>query len=178
LSVQELLNGVDIEGSREQEGRTWGGPAAPEVFISYSHKDEALRSELETHLKLLQREGVIDVWNDRKIGAGEDWKNEIDRHLEAAEIILLLISADFIASDYCYDKEMKRALERHEAKKVTVIPIVLRDVDWQIAPFAKLMALPKGGRPVMRWRQHDTAWKDVAAGIRYVVEARADVRRA
>ena len=80
------------------------------LFYSYSHKDEALRDQLETHLKLLQRQKVIDTWHDRQIGAGEEWQRAIDKNMEAADIILLLISADFLASDYCFDVEIKRAI--------------------------------------------------------------------
>jgi TIR domain len=100
-----------------------------EVFISYSHKDEALREKLGTHLSLLKRHGVIDDWHDRRIGAGQEWAGAIDEHLNSAAIILLLVSADFLASDYCYDREMKRALERHDAGDARVIPVILRNVD-------------------------------------------------
>jgi internalin A len=170
LDVQAMLNGVDLEGTRRR-------PPSPQreqavrVFISYSHEDEISRAKLETHLKLLQRQGMISVWTDRKIAGGEEWKDKIDENLETAAIILLLVSADFIASDYCYDKEMKRALERHEAGKAKVIPVIVRDVDWQPAPFGKLEALPKDGKPVTEWGQReDSAWKDIAAGIRKVAE--------
>jgi hypothetical protein len=138
------------------------------VFISYSHKDETLRKRLETHLKLLQRQGLISVWSDRKITAGEEWKGKIDENLESASIILLLVSPDFVASDYCFDQEMKRALARHEARTARVIPIILRAVDWPSAPFAKLEALPKDAKPVSLWRDRDSAWNDVVAGIREV----------
>jgi hypothetical protein len=84
------------------------------LFFSYSHKDDDLRDELETHLAPLLREGVIEVWHDRRIGAGKDFANEINRHLEEADIVLLLISPYFIASDYCYDIEMTRAMKRHD----------------------------------------------------------------
>jgi hypothetical protein len=137
----------------------------PEGLLS-----ETLRNELETHLKLLQRLNLISTWHDRKITAGAEWAGQIDRNLEAAEIILLLVSADFIASDYCYDKEMKRALERHEAGSARVILVILRDVDWHSAPFSKLQVLPKEGRPVTLWENKDSAWKDVALGIRKAVE--------
>ena len=169
LDVREMLNGVDLEGTRPRLDVPERAEAL-RVFISYSHKDETLRAELETHLKLLQRQGLISVWTDRKITAGEEWKGQIDENLESARIILLLVSADFIASDYCYDVEMKRALARHEAKEARVIPVILRDVDWQPAPFGKLQALPKEGKPVKLWEDKDSAWKDVAIGIRTVVE--------
>ena len=99
---------------------------ALEVFYSYSHKDEALRDELEKHLALLKRQGLITNWHDRRIGAGDEWRDQIDAHARSAQIILLLISADFLASDYCYDVEMKLALERHAAHEAVVIPIILR----------------------------------------------------
>src|SRR5690349_5863095 len=100
------------------------------VFYSYAHQDEALRQQLETHLSLLRRQGLISEWYDRKILPGAEWVGEIDEHLERASIILLLISADFLASDYCYDKEMTRALERHKQGEARVIPIILRPCDW------------------------------------------------
>jgi len=109
-----------------------------EVFFSYSHRDEKLRDKLAPHLSMLQREGVISAWHDRKIGAGTEWAKAIDDNLNAAGIILLLISADFLGSDYCYDLEMKRAMERHEAGEARVIPIILKPVDWSSAPFSKL----------------------------------------
>ena len=83
---------------------------------------------------------------------------------------MLLVSADFVASDYCYDVEMKRALERHDAGKARVIPIILRAVDWHSVPLGKLQALPKDGKPVTLWPDRDSAWNDVATGIRKVVE--------
>jgi internalin A len=173
LSVQELLTGVDIERVRKWTKWTSAtkkdtGPVR--LFYSYSHKDERLRNRLETHLTLLQRERRISTWHDRDINAGEDWKQRIDENLETADIILLLVSADFIASDYCYEKEMKRALERHDAREARVIPVILRDVDWQAAPFARLQALPKGGRAVTKWLDKDSAWRSIAEGIAKVVE--------
>src|SRR6266700_6316912 len=95
-----------------------------EIFISYAHADEPLLRQLETHLSLLKRQGLISLWHDRQIVAGTDWAQTIDTHLEQAAVILLLISADFLASDYCYGIEMARALEREQAGQVQVIPIV------------------------------------------------------
>ena len=96
MQVNELLNGVDFETQRQEPFDAMAN--AKSVFFSYSHKDEGLRDELETHLKLLQRQGVISTWHDRKILPGSEWDHEIDHHLERARVILLLISADFIAS--------------------------------------------------------------------------------
>jgi len=121
------------------------------VFYSYSHKDEELRDALETHLSILARNGVISSWHDRRILAGGKWEAEIDSQIEKADIILLLISSDFIASDYCYGKELKRAIERHESNQSKVIPVVVRPVDWLDAPFAKLQAVPQDGKAVSKY---------------------------
>lgn len=141
------------------------------VFYSYAHEDEKLRDELAKHLSLLKREGIIKEWHDRRIVPGDEWKHHIDHYLEAAELILLLVSPDFIASDYCYDIEMQRALERHEEGAARVVPIILRPVDWSSAPFAALQALPTNGRAVTDWPNRDKAFLDVAQGIRRAVEA-------
>ena len=139
------------------------------VFYSYSHKDEVLRNELEKHLTLLQRQGVIAGWYDRRISVGTEWSGEIDGHLRTAEVILLLVSTDFMASDYCYDIEMKLAMTRHEARGARVIPIILRPVDWKGAPFGKLQALPTDGKPVTIWTNQDEAFLDVTEGIRAAI---------
>jgi hypothetical protein len=146
-----------------------GAPEAVEIFFSYSHKDESLRKRLEEHLSVLSRQGVISGWHDRMIGAGQEWKGEIDRRLDSARIILLLISPSFLDSDYCYDVEMNRALERHESGEARVIPVILRPCDWHGAPFGKLQALPKDGKPVVEWRPRDAGFMNVAEGIRAVV---------
>ncbi|MDZ8081239.1 MAG: toll/interleukin-1 receptor domain-containing protein [Nostoc sp. DcaGUA01] len=143
------------------------------VFFSYSHKDEALRDELATHLILMKRQGIIEAWHDREISAGSEWANAIDDNLEVADIILLLVSANFMASDYCYDKEMTRAMERHETRQARVIPIILKPTDWNGAPFGKLQALPKNAKPVTTWQNQDEAFLNVAQGIRAVVEEMA-----
>ena len=142
-------------------------PAAPaQLFYSYSHKDERLRDRLEVHLSALKREGLISGWHDRKIGAGKEWKDAIDDHLKTASIILLLVSADFLASDYCYDVELKYAMEQHEKGNARVIPVILRPSDWKTMSFAKLQALPTDGRPVTDWKTRDDAFLNVVEGIR------------
>ena len=145
-------------------------PRAIKVFYSYAHRDEPLRTELDKHLSSLRREGVIAGWHDRRIMAGTEWAGAIDAHLQRAQIILLLVSADFLASDYCYDVELQRAMARHEAGEARVIPIILRAVDWQYAPFDTLQALPQDGRPITSWPNQDEAFLDVARGIRAVAE--------
>jgi tetratricopeptide (TPR) repeat protein len=143
---------------------------AVEMFFSYSHKDEELRDELSKHLAILKRQGVITAWHDRKIGGGNEWSHEIDEHLNSADIILLLVSSDFLASDYCYDIEVKRAMERHNEGDARVIPVVLRPVDWKGAPFDKLQSLPKDAKPVTAWPSRDEAFLNVVHGIRAAAE--------
>lgn len=143
---------------------------AIEIFYSYSHKDEALREELDMHLSLLKRQKLITGWFDRKIEAGQEFEPEILQRLNSASVILLLVSPAFIASDYCYEKEMGRAMERYEKEGARVIPIILRPCDWHKTPFGKLNALPKDGKPVISWPNRDEAFLDVAKGIRRVVE--------
>ncbi|MEH2452488.1 GUN4 domain-containing protein [Nostoc sp.] len=142
------------------------------LFFSYSHKDEALRDELAKHLTILEWQSVISSWHDRKILLGEEWDHQINDNLNTADIILLLISSDFLFSKYCWDVEVKRAIERHYAGEACVIPVILRSVDWSGAPFAKLQALPKNADPVVsrNWFNQDEAFTDVAKGIRAAAE--------
>ena len=139
-----------------------------ELFYAYSHEDEEYQVQLEKHLSLLKRQGIIRSWHDRRISGGKEWIGEIDENLDAARIILLLISADFISSDYCYDVEMRRAMDKHESGEARVIPIMLRHVDWKGAPFAKLQALPTDAIPVTEWSDQDKAFTNIATGIREV----------
>ncbi len=143
---------------------------AVEVFFSYAHKDTRLRDQLETHLALLKREGIITGWHDRKILAGQEWAGQIDEHLNTAHIILLLVSADFMASSYCYENELKRAMERHEAREALVVPVILRPCDWRTAPFGRLQALPADAKPITDWTNRDRAFLDVSRGIRSAIE--------
>jgi tetratricopeptide (TPR) repeat protein len=145
-------------------------PTPIEIFCSYAHEDEAWLHKLEKHLSLLQRQGLISLWHDRLIAPGIDWARTIDAHLETASVILLLVSADFFTSDYCYGIEMKRALERQEAGAVQIIPILVRPADWKGAPFGHLHVLPIDAKPLSTWRNKDTALADIAAGIRRVIE--------
>ena len=136
------------------------------LFFSYSHKDEDLRDQLEVHLSMLKREGLIEAWHDRKIPAGDEIDSTIDEKLEIADVILLLISADFLASPYCFDIEVQRAMQRHQEGSARVIPVILRPCDWHNAPFGTLLAAPKDGKPVTRWTDRDEAFVDVVRQIR------------
>jgi hypothetical protein len=140
------------------------------IFFSYSHADEALRDQLEKQLAVLKRQGVIETWHDRRIGAGADFAQEIDDQINSDDIILLLVSPDFLDSDYCYDLEMTRALERHESGSAVVIPVILRPCEWQHAPFGKLNATPPDGRPVTKFPDLDDAMLEVAKAVRAAAE--------
>lgn len=145
-------------------------PQPVEIFYSYAHLDEKFREELVKHLRLLERQGVIKGWHDRNISAGMEWKNSIDENLESAGIVLLLVSANFLASDYCYDIEMKRAMERHAQGKARVIPIILSSCRWYGAPFGKLQSLPKEAKPIENWERAAEAYTNVVEGIEKAIE--------
>lgn len=140
------------------------------VFYSYSHKDDKFRKQLSDSLSALRREGAIIEWHDREITAGDQWADEIDEHMETADLILLLISRDFIASEYSYGKEMTHAVKRHNAGKARVIPVIVRPWDFSGTPFAKLQALPKDGKAVTMWANRDLAWLSVSQGISKAVK--------
>ncbi len=140
------------------------------IFFCYAREDELLLNKLKTQLKPLQRQGLIETWHDRDISAGTAWESEINQHLDAAHIILLLISPDFMDSDYCYGTELQRAIQRHERGEASVIPIILRPVHWYIDPLNTLQALPTDAKPVKNWPDLDDAFYNVVGGIRKVVK--------
>jgi len=141
------------------------------VFISYAHTDEFYRKELEKHLSVLKRNGYIDTWTDREIMPGEHWGTKISNELEEAKIILLLISADFLASNYCYDIEMNRALERHNSQEAIVIPIIIRFCDWTNTPFAAIQGLPVNAKPVKDWSDQDQAFLNIVESIKVLLNS-------
>jgi len=136
------------------------------VFISYSNKDKDLLDEFIKHLAILERQGKITAWYDSLIKAGEEWQTQIEKQLESAQIILLLISPDFMASDYCYEIEMQQAMTRHNQGTARVIPIILRPSNWIDSPFSMLQVLPKDAKPITQWSDRDTAFLNVVEGIR------------
>lgn len=146
-------------------------PSRPvEVFISYAHKDEELRDQLAKFLAILVHQNLIAPWHGRQIMPGEDWEEKIDTHLNSAQMILLLVSTDFLASRYCYGVEFKRAMERREAGEACVIPVILRPCEWKESPMRKLQALPRDGKPVVKWDRRDDAFLNVAEGIRHAIK--------
>ena len=141
------------------------------IFISYAHEDSASREELSKILKPMEREGLVNSWHDRMINAGEKWKDRIDEEIERADIVLLLISRDFLASDYCHEIEMRRALERENDGQANVIPIIVRECDLEGVKFGYLQRLP-GDVAILSQTDRDRAWAEVSKGIRNVVQKR------
>lgn len=150
---------------------------AVKIFFCYAREDEELLNKLKAHLKPLQRKGLIDVWYDRDISAGTEWEQQIKEQLNSAQIILLLVSPDFMNSDYCYGIEMQRAIQRHERGEARVIPIILRPVLWKVAPFSKIQSLPKDGKPIVSrdWHSQDEAFLVVVEHIQTTIEQYAPI---
>ena len=140
------------------------------LFFSYAHEDRALLEEVRKHLAAMERSGLIGGWDDRMITAGAEWEGRILESLEQADVILLLVSADFLSSNYCWDVEMRRALVRQAAREALVVPIILRPCDWTNAPFARLQSLPSEGRPIVLWSPQDSGFLDVVEGLRRALE--------
>ncbi|MDX7437975.1 toll/interleukin-1 receptor domain-containing protein [Citrobacter cronae] len=135
------------------------------LVFSCSHADEALRNELEKHLSPLKRMGKISTWHDRRIVPGQEFENQIDHYFSQADIILLLISSDFIASDYCYQVEMTNALERHKRGEAVVIPVILRECAWHQLPFGSIMAATVDGKPITKFASHDEGYVQVVNAV-------------
>lgn len=168
-----------IEQNQVIAGRGYGGTVgladvpgskALSLFISYSHADEGVKTELIKHLEPLKKLSLIETWHDRKLKPGDEWEKVISKELEKADIILLLVSIDFINSKYCYDIELDKALERHEQKTAVVIPIIVRNCLWQFTPFAKIQALPKDAKAITSWPDKDEAMTHVVDGVRLIAE--------
>jgi hypothetical protein len=139
------------------------------VFFSYSHHDELCRDQLEAHLASLRHEGKIESWHDRRLLAGSEFGTEIDQQINDADVILLLVTANFLNSKYCYSIEMGRALERHRAGEARVIPVIVKPCDWESTPLGGLLATPRDGKAITTWPNFDEAFTDVAKQIRKIV---------
>jgi internalin A len=139
------------------------------VFYSYSHRDERFRERLEAELRSLHREGAIREWHDRMLTPGDEWREAISKELERADVIILMVSPDFLASDFAYEEELMRAVERHERGEARVVPIILRPSRWHRSPIGRLQALPKDGKPITTWSNRDSAWQDVGERLARLV---------
>ncbi len=145
-------------------------PSIP-IFISYSHKDEDYKDALIEQLSPLRRSGLIDAWEDREIVAGEEWNDAIFANLNKAKVVLLLVSSAFINSNFCMDKELAAAMERHKKGECIVVPIIIRPCDFSDMPFAKFQAVPKNAKPISKWDDEDEAWLDVVKKLKIAIEA-------
>lgn len=145
-------------------------PKPKKLFLSYSHKDEAIVEEFRTHLSNLRRQDVIAEWYDRMIPIGSEWKNQIDTKLKDAEIIIFVVSADFIASKYCYEIEMMEAMKQHDLGISVVIPLIIRACDWEDTPFAKIQAAPTDAKPISEWKTSDDFFLDTVRKIKGLVK--------
>jgi TIR domain len=171
----ELVDAEEIIVGRGRGGSVGlanapGTSAAVSAFIAYSHADETLKTALLQHLKPLVRLKLIEVWHDRKIKAGEEWDKLISDNLNDSKIILLLISIDFINSEYCYSIELEKAMELHAAGAAKVIPVILRPCLWNHTSFAKLQALPKDAKAISVWESQDEALSNVAESVMHIAK--------
>jgi hypothetical protein len=140
-----------------------------DIFLSYSHEDEELMTLVRKHLVVYDRQGLIRKWWDRKLTGGKEVDRSIRQELATSDIILLFVSAHFLASDYCYDVEMKQALKQHAEGRSVVVPVILRSCGWRAAPIGSLLALPRDGRPLTLWPDRDEAANNVADGVMRIV---------
>lgn len=167
VDVQAFLTGVNL-ATAPSPAASLRRPAR--LFVSYSHKDDRYREAFDSHLKVFNSARLLDIWHDRRIGPGDDWKGEIDITLEEADIVVFLVSAALLASDYCNDVEMKRALERQAAGACRIVPIIVRDAKWQLSKLAGFQALPRNGKPITTWPNQDSAWRNVADGLEQIIK--------
>jgi len=167
-ALSELRHGTETEltGERGPQLDVTGGMKA---FVSYSHRDERYLRRLDVAISQLRRNGLISTWHDRKILPGKEWDRQIDENLKESNLVLMLVSPDFLASDYAYGREMSLAMERRRSGLAIVIPIILRASDWPNSPLGSLQALPSNARPVLSWTNRDEAWLDVAQGLRRLI---------
>lgn len=175
--------GISIAAIRRQLASALGqdapGSARPvRVVISHAHNDAAMVDELRSHLKVLERRGLVTTWDDRQLKAGEAWDRAIAEQLAQAEIVILAVTIDYLASDFVFQHELPQILARHRSGQVLVLPVILRACDWQDTPIAELQVLPRQGRPVSAWPNRDEAWTDVARAVRALVVKARDSRPA
>lgn len=172
VSVAGLLEGVFSKKSQhtpDQEDMLT--PARPlRAFFSYSKSDKALLEDFKKATAALRRQNLLEAWDDSRIVAGDEWDDEIKTALREADIIFLLLSQDFLATDYIWDEEIKEAMRRHEAREARVVPILLRPCDWKGMPFEKLQGLPRKGRYIASAPNADELWLEVAQGVRAVID--------
>jgi len=139
------------------------------IFISYAHEDKQYCERLVSHLAYLERNKKVEIWSDVDILPGQEWAKSINFRMTEADIILFLVSSDFIASDYCYQIELPAALERYNKNETVIIPIILRPTDWLDTLLGNFQALPKGGKPINNWGNQERAYLDIVSGLKKVI---------
>lgn len=169
VSIQDLLKGVVEADIRSMNRKIQSASSSPKVFLSYSRHDREKLESLQRYLAPLKRKNKIELWDDHYILPGDEWDGKIREELEQADIILLLVSSFFLDTDYVWDVEIARAMERHESGSARVIPIVLDDCDWEDAPFGKLNGLPRKGKPVSDYERESKAWTEVVQAIKKII---------
>ena len=142
------------------------------AFISYSHADESIVDRLHKHLAQLRREDKITTWVDKQILAGTDLDDDISNSLKGADYFLAIVSADYLSSNYCFEKEFKEALKLHEKKNLQIIPIIAEPCDWKTSPFGKMKAIPKDGKPISEWTNKEAALLNVTDELRRLVDSK------
>lgn len=164
-SDTQVAAGFGLDSPKEEDDSLMSMPVHWSLFYSYSHEDALLRDELAKFLAPLRHEGRIVEWYDRKIEPGLEWENAISDKLQSADLVLLLISAAFLASDYCFGVEMEIAMQRVENGNAKIAPILLKPCLWKESRFSELQILPRNARPVTSWPSQDDAFAEIAAEI-------------
>lgn len=173
LAVDVLLNGVESESER-----TARRARAARVFVSYSHGDERLLNELQIHLSPLRRMNLIETWDEGEVEARQDWREKINENLKRADLFILLVSPNFIASDYCFETEFARALEQHAKNELRILPVIVRSCGWRAIPgLAELQVVPRNGKPVATWANKDSAWREVSEHVQAILEEVCEANR-
>ena len=147
------------------------------VFVSYAHQDREHLDRLEEQLVIMKRDGLIETWSDKALAGGDPWLAEIRAQLDAATVIVLLVSPPFLKSDFCYGVELRRAMERHKDGTARVVPIIVRPCYWMSAPFSVLQVLPEGAEPISRAGDVDSAWLEIHVALRRLVNPDASSPR-
>tara|TARA_R110002110_G_scaffold322598_1_gene535019 strand:- start:196 stop:822 length:627 start_codon:yes stop_codon:yes gene_type:complete len=168
IAANKVVKGTGMGGSIGLAQAPGAKTKALQVFISYSHVDENLKIALLKHLEPLHQTNLIETWHDRKIKAGDEWEDKISTSLKSSDIVILLVSIDFIISEYCYGIELESAIELHNEDKLRIIPVILRNCLWDHTPFAKFQALPKDAKAITSWPDQDEALAAVAFGIKQI----------
>jgi TIR domain len=170
LEAVRLQNEEKLGYTQAKENMTTKSKTSIRIFLSYSHEDESLKTELDNHLAPLKRNGKIETWNDRKLEAGQEWDPLIKAKIAEADIILLLVSPGFNASDYIWKYEIEEAMHRHEKGEAVVIPVFLKPCIFSEMPYAKIQGLPKDAKFVTKFNNQDDAFFEIASGIKRVVD--------